>query len=218
MPNLVNKILLDDLKTKFTEMGSCLVVSFDTLTVAQANDIRNQFRGAGFRYLVVKNRLACQALSAMGFEMREAFEGKCGVAFAEEEGAISAAKLVREFNRPFRKSPPLRVTGAVIEQKHEVVITGVGDGGVEVHIGIEESDGDCAGIEADRGGRLDADQALPFTEAIDPEIAEHLDHPRNLRIDIRDDDDDISIEIAVEIPDIEAVPGTLSRKLLRLTK
>ena len=115
MPNLVNKILLDDLKTKFTEMGSCLVVSFDTLTVVQANDIRNQFRGAGFRYLVVKNRLACQALKAVGLEMREAFEGKCGVAFAEEEGAISAAKLVREFNKPFRKSPPLRVTGAVIE-------------------------------------------------------------------------------------------------------
>jgi large subunit ribosomal protein L10 len=115
MPNLVNKILLDDLKTKFKEMGSCVVVSFDKLTVEQANDIRNQFRGAGFRYLVVKNRLAHQALTAMGLEMREAFEGKCGVAFADEEGAISAAKLVREFNRPFRRKPRLRITGGVIE-------------------------------------------------------------------------------------------------------
>ena len=115
MPNLVNKILLDDLQTKFKEMGSCVVVSFDKFTVQQANDIRNQFRGAGFSYLVVKNRLARQALQAMGLEMGEAFEGKCGVAFADEEGAISAAKLVREFNRPFRRSPPLRITGAVIE-------------------------------------------------------------------------------------------------------
>ncbi len=115
MPNLVNEILLEDLTEKFKDMGSCVVVSFDQLTVEQASDIRNQFRAAGLGYVVVKNRLACQALKSMGYEMRAAFEGKCGVAIAAEEGAISAAKLVREFNKPFRKSPPLRVTGGIIE-------------------------------------------------------------------------------------------------------
>ncbi|MHC4515951.1 MAG: 50S ribosomal protein L10 [Planctomycetota bacterium] len=120
MPNLVNEILLEDLKQKFEEMDSCVVVSFDKLTVEQANDVRNQFRDAGLNYFVVKNRLALQVLKSMGLEMRSAFEGKCAVAFAKEEGAISAAKLVREFNKPFRKAPPMRVTGGVIEG--EVII------------------------------------------------------------------------------------------------
>lgn len=115
MPNLVNEILLDDLKARLNDMGSCVVVSFDKLTVEQANDIRNQFRDAGLSYFVVKNRLACQALESMGYQMREAFEGKCGVAFGVEEGAISAAKLVRQFSKPFRKSPPMRITGGIIE-------------------------------------------------------------------------------------------------------
>ena len=115
MPNLVNEILLDDLKQRFQSMGSCVVVSFDHLTVAQASDIRTQFRDAGVQYVVVKNRLALQALSAMGLDMKEAFDGKCGIAFAEEEGAISAAKIVRDFVKPYRKRPPLRVTGGLIE-------------------------------------------------------------------------------------------------------
>ena len=115
MPNLVNEILLDDLKQRFQSMGSCLVVSFDHLTVSQASDIRNQFRDAGVHYVVVKNRLAMQALSALGVDMEEAFDGKCGIAFAEEEGAISAARIVRDFVRPYRKRPPLRITGGLIE-------------------------------------------------------------------------------------------------------
>lgn len=115
MPNLVNEILLEDLKTKFQDMGSCVVVSFDHLTVEQANDIRNQFRDAGLGYFVVKNRLAKKALEAMGYKIHDAFEGKCGVAYGPEEAAISAAKLVREFTKPFRKSPPMRVTGGIIE-------------------------------------------------------------------------------------------------------
>jgi len=115
MPNLVNEILLGDLKQKFQDMDSCVVVSFDKLSVEQANTIRNQFRDAGLGYLVVKNRLACQVLESMGYEMRSAFEGKCAVAFAKEEGAIAAAKLVRDFSKPFRKAPPMRVTGGIIE-------------------------------------------------------------------------------------------------------
>lgn len=115
MPNLVNEILLDDFKERFKDMGSCVVVSFDKLTVEQANNLRNQFRDAGLGYFVVKNRLACRALESMGYQMAEAFEGKCGVAFGADEAAISAAKLVREFVKPFRKSPPLRVTGGIIE-------------------------------------------------------------------------------------------------------
>ncbi len=114
MPNLVNTILLDELKGSFEGMGSCLVVSFDRLTVAQAHGIRNKFRDAGIQFQVVKNRLAIKAFSELNLDMGEAFQGKCGVVVAEEEGAIAAAKLVREEMERIKK-PPLVVTGGVIE-------------------------------------------------------------------------------------------------------
>ena len=109
MPNLVNNFLLDELKNEFSDMGSCLVVSFDKLSVDQAQEVRNRFRENGLRLQVVKNRLALRALSDLDLDMTEAFEGKCGIVVAPEEKAISAAKLVRESMQQL-KQPPLVVT------------------------------------------------------------------------------------------------------------
>lgn len=114
MPNLVNQILMKELEEGFEEMGSCLVMSFDTLTVEQDQELRNKLRDAGVQYKVVKNRLAERALEARGLQMGDAFTGKCGVVFAPEEKAIAAAKLVREFAKKIKK-PPVVVTGGVIE-------------------------------------------------------------------------------------------------------
>jgi hypothetical protein len=74
-------------------MGSCLVIAFDKLTVADAEQLRKKFRGAGFRYRVVKNQLAIKAFqTTLSLDMAPAFEGKCGLVFAKEEKAIAAAK------------------------------------------------------------------------------------------------------------------------------
>jgi len=120
MPNLVNEIILDDLKSSIGEMGSCLVVSFDRLTVEQAHEIRGKFRDAGVQFRVVKNRLAVRAFAEMDLDLSAAFRGKCGVVVAPEEGAIGAAKLIREATTGF-KNPPLAVSGAIIEGE---IITG----------------------------------------------------------------------------------------------
>jgi large subunit ribosomal protein L10 len=120
MPNIVNKFLLNELEADFKSMGSCVVLNFDKLTVELTNEIRTELREAGVEYRVVKNRLAVKAFASIGLDLSEAFSGKCGVITAEEEGAISAAKLVREFATKARrtlqtKKPPLIVTGGVIE-------------------------------------------------------------------------------------------------------
>lgn len=114
MPNLVNNILLDELKESFQDMGSCLVVSFDGLTVEQAHEIRGKFRESGLKFKVVKNRLALKAFADMDLDLSDAFAGKCGVVVAPEEGAIGAAKVVREAGGK-AKTPPIVVTGGVIE-------------------------------------------------------------------------------------------------------
>ncbi|MEM7202790.1 MAG: 50S ribosomal protein L10 [Planctomycetota bacterium] len=126
MPNLVNRILVDQLKTEFESMGSCLVVSFDKLTVEQANDIRSKWREAGLAYHVVKNRLALKAFESMKLDLSEAFRGKCGVIIAPEEAAISAARIAGETFKKI-KDPPIVVTGGVIEGE---VITGAAAAGI----------------------------------------------------------------------------------------
>ena len=120
MPNIVNKYLLTQLEEDFKAMGSCVVLKFDRLPVELTNEISTELREAGVDYRVVKNRLAIRAFDSIGLDLSEAFPGKCGIIMAEEEGAISAAKLVREFALKARKTlqikkPPLIVTGGVIE-------------------------------------------------------------------------------------------------------
>lgn len=116
MPNIVNEILYRELESGFREMGSCLVLEFDKLTVRDDTQLRREFRGAGFQYRVVKNRVATKALAAAtNIDLPTGLKGKCGIVFATEERAIEAAKLVREVLKTHKKSQPFRVIGGVIE-------------------------------------------------------------------------------------------------------
>jgi len=115
MPNIVNEILLDQLEKDIKDAGSCLVLSFDRLTVLEVSDLRTQLRDSGVDYHVVKNRLAVKAFkSSLDLDMVSAFQGKCGIVTAPDEGAIGAAKIVREAGKK-QQAPKVSVTGAVIE-------------------------------------------------------------------------------------------------------
>lgn len=120
MPNIVNEILMKELQEDLSDMGSCLVLNFDQLTVALTEDLRNQLREQNVSYKVVKNRLAVKAFAEKGLDLQEAFAGKCGVVVADEEGAIAVAKLVGDFGKKAKKTlqtkgTPLVVTGGVID-------------------------------------------------------------------------------------------------------
>lgn len=114
MPNLVNEILLAELERDFQQMGSCLVVSFDKLQPQQDIEIRGKLRATGVRYRVVRNRLAQKALSGMNLDLKVALTGKCGVAIAQKEGAIAAAKALREYIKK-QKVSPIAIVGGVVE-------------------------------------------------------------------------------------------------------
>ncbi|MEZ5964949.1 MAG: 50S ribosomal protein L10 [Planctomycetota bacterium] len=116
MPSAINELQVAELKNQVQSMGSCLLVGFEKLTVAQAEDIRREFRKAGFEYRVVKNRLARVAFREHDFDIGTTLKGMCGVVFAPEERAIEAAKLLREHYKKLKvKEPPINVIGAVIE-------------------------------------------------------------------------------------------------------
>ena len=108
MPNIVNQYLQNQLEQDFEKMGSCIVLNFDRLTVSLTDEIRNRFREEGVAYRVVKNRLAVRAFDKLGIDMSAAFSGKCGVVLADEEKAISAAKIAREFGQSARRALRIR--------------------------------------------------------------------------------------------------------------
>lgn len=114
MPNLVNEILLADLQREFKNMGSCVVVEFGKLQPQQDLEIRGKLRAAGIRYRVVRTRLAARAFQAMKLDLDAAMTGRCGVAIASKEGAIQAAKILREWIKK-TKDAPLAIKGGVVE-------------------------------------------------------------------------------------------------------
>ena len=116
MPNIVNNILYRELENDLRNSGSCLFLSFDKLTVEQDGNLRTKLREAGVDYRVVKNRLASKGMSdVLDVDVSTALVGKCGVVFAPEEKAISAAKLVREAMKTHKANAPVRVVGGIIE-------------------------------------------------------------------------------------------------------
>lgn len=119
MPNLVNRLTVEEFSREVRHMGSCLIVSFDRMTVAQAAELRHRFRQENVRLRVVKNRLASLALGNGGVQVPRLM-GKCGVVFAQEEKAITAAKLVRKFATENRDMS-IEVLAGVLEGE---VITG----------------------------------------------------------------------------------------------
>ncbi|MFT4841622.1 MAG: large subunit ribosomal protein L10 [Planctomycetota bacterium] len=114
MPNLVNQILFSELQADFQKMGSCVVVDVGAVNTGQDIEIRTQLREVGVQYRVVRSRLAKRAFDEMGLDMGDALKGRCGIAVAEEEGAIGAAKVLRDWIKK-QKVSPIAIKGGVIE-------------------------------------------------------------------------------------------------------
>lgn len=126
MPNLVNQILLADLKQEFESMGSCVVLDVGPVNPTQDIEMRGKLRECGVRYRVVRSRLATRAFADMGLDMATAMKGRCGIVLAEKEGAIAAAKMLADWIKKDKNSP-IAIKGGVVEGE-----TYVGDAAQEI--------------------------------------------------------------------------------------
>ncbi|MCR9247582.1 MAG: 50S ribosomal protein L10 [bacterium] len=114
MPNIVNQSLVKDLEATFQEMGSCVVVEHGAVDPKQDIEIRTQLREAGVQYRLVRTRLAKRALADVSPGLGDSLKGRCGFAIAEEEGAIKAAKILKEWIKK-TKDAPIAIRGGVVE-------------------------------------------------------------------------------------------------------
>jgi ribosomal protein L10 len=66
------------------------------------------------RYRVVRTRLAAKAFAELRLDLGNTMKGRCGIAIAQKEGAIQAAKLLRDWIKK-TKDAPLSIKGGVVE-------------------------------------------------------------------------------------------------------
>jgi len=114
MPSLVNQILLNELEQSFENMGSCVVLDVGAVKPDEDIELRGKLRETGVHYRVVRSRLATKAFAKMGLDMSEAMKGRTGIAVAEKEGAIAAAKVVQAWIKQ-NKDCPIAIKGGVVE-------------------------------------------------------------------------------------------------------
>jgi large subunit ribosomal protein L10 len=95
------------------------VTDFAGLDVGKMTEFRRRLRGAGAKYVVVKNTLAERALEAQGITSLSAYlKGPTGLVLSTEP--LAAAKVLTEFARENQK-PGIRaglVDGAPVSKDH----------------------------------------------------------------------------------------------------
>jgi large subunit ribosomal protein L10 len=110
---------VDDITAAIKAAPNVYVTDFAGLNVARMTEFRRRLRGAGARYVVVKNTLAQRALAANKITGLDAhLAGPTGLVLSTDP--LSAAKVLTDFTREFEK-PTVKaglVDGATVTPAH----------------------------------------------------------------------------------------------------
>jgi large subunit ribosomal protein L10 len=105
--------VVNELREKFSSSEIGILVNFQGLNVAEINELRRRFRGAGVQFKVYKNTLLSIALESLGVEGYESYlVGPTGVAFSSD--AVAPAKVLVEFIKEFEKP---QIKGAILGKR-----------------------------------------------------------------------------------------------------
>ena len=102
------KVVVAEIEAYAKEAKSIVLVDYRGLTVAQANELRNDVRSAGGTYKVYKNRLMKIAFDKLGITFPESdYEGTTAVLFhANDE--VAPAKIALDGTKKFNKNLKLK--------------------------------------------------------------------------------------------------------------
>jgi large subunit ribosomal protein L10 len=100
------------LREQLTDMSALVLVGFEKLTVAEANDLRNRFRSAGCSYRVYKNSTIRFAIEGTQHAtMTPLLKGVSAVAYHAEDPA-APARVARDYAKDNDK---LKIKGGVAD-------------------------------------------------------------------------------------------------------
>ncbi|MBN1757430.1 MAG: 50S ribosomal protein L10 [Chitinispirillaceae bacterium] len=91
--------VIEELEKNFKEASGIFIADNHKINVEKITKLRSDFRNAGVRYLVVKNKLAQTAAKHIGRdELVAYFNGPTGMAITTGDGT-APAKIIRDFQK-----------------------------------------------------------------------------------------------------------------------
>ena len=131
MPNIVNRMLIQDMTRSFAQAEGMVVCSFGGLDIPETESLRTKLAEQGVEMRMVRNRLARRVLADQGLDFPEdAFAGMTAIAFGSTEATIGAAKVLTE--KDVKKAGKVKVRaglleGAVLDAQEALALADVPD-------------------------------------------------------------------------------------------
>ncbi len=106
------QVVIDEIKERFEQAHSVVVVDYLGLTVAEADEMRKNLREGGVSFTVYKNTLVKRAIEGTPYEaLGEALKGSSAFAFSNEDATAGA----RILNKSIKQYKKMAFKGAVVE-------------------------------------------------------------------------------------------------------
>src|SRR5436853_5453806 len=94
MPNLVNRLVVQELTQEFQGSEGLLVVSYGGLNAKDNEGLRDKLAEKGAKLTLVRNSLARLVLKERGFELAgDILLGNTAIAYGKAEAVVHAAKI-----------------------------------------------------------------------------------------------------------------------------
>ncbi len=109
------KVVVEEIREKFGNAKSAILVDYRGLTVGEATELRAQFREAGVEFKVYKNNLMKLAIKDTNFEgLSTDLVGPSAIAFGYED-PVTPAKIIKDFAK---KNENLSLKAGVVEGEY----------------------------------------------------------------------------------------------------
>lgn len=97
------QVVIDEIKERFDNSVSVVVVDYLGITVAEADELRRSLKDAKVKFTVYKNSLVKRAIAGSDYEgLGEYLKGSSAFAFCEEDATASARilkKAIKKYNK-----------------------------------------------------------------------------------------------------------------------
>ena len=98
------KLIVDELAEKMKKAQAVIFYDYIGLTVAEATELRNQFRAKDIEYKVIKNTMLKRAADALEYDKVDDYlKGPTAVAFSYDD-PVAPAKILSDFVKKLKKT------------------------------------------------------------------------------------------------------------------
>ena len=116
MPNVVNRLVVQELTHEFKDAEGMVLVSWGALNAVENETLRDKLAEKGCKLTLVRNSLARLVLKQQGFEVGdEMIKGNTAIAYGKAEGVVHAAKMFTAAD--VKKAGKVKIRGGVLEGK-----------------------------------------------------------------------------------------------------